>query len=332
MNMMSNIPIRDSPKPKIQPKEKNILPNTSNNILPPNLKDEIEEEYNDFDQLNGNDDISLIHTQHFDDTLIDDPIFELDTNRIDSNSNNGNNDNKNSLDTTQLSFMSVQSSQTMGLDFKQFAAQNKPMNETGHCVSQSQDLPIIQEINDQHNIIRSTLTTRFNSVNMLIKWWSASDIDSTLNVIKINNNKEVTNDFFKYALIARGDISKIPFTLDHSIFLLSSVQSLINSKFYCTTGCKVGMLLIQILFEKINKIKQTFNSTQDHFDPFIDERASKCDQLIEQFKIIFYSKKLSQLKTAKNKEVSELATRLYTDLEFFLRPYLKENKPTNNNK
>lgn len=325
MNMMSNIPIRDSPKPKIQLKEQVINDNTlPNKILPTNLSDEIEEQYNDFIQLNDNVNISLIHTEQFDDTLIDDPIFELD---INNNSNNNNNDNNhNPLDSTTLSFASVHSSQTMGLDFNQFAAPNK----TVHGVSQSQDLPIIQELNDQHNIIRNALTTRFNAVNMLIKWWSESDINSTLNALKISNNHGVTNDFFKYALLARGDISKIPFTLDHSIFLLERVLSLINTKYYYVTGCRVGMLLIQILFEKINKIKQTYNATQDQFNPFIDERASKCDQLIEQFKMIFYSKKLSVLKNVKNKEVSELATRLYTDLEFFLGPYLKEKKPTNN--
>ena len=49
----------------------------------------------------------------------------------------------------------------------------------------------------------------------------------------------------------------------------------------------------------------------------------KCDRIIDLFKKIFTSKKLSSLcKKVKNKSTCELANSLYTDLEFFLKPFM----------
>ena len=54
---------------------------------------------------------------------------------------------------------------------------------------------------------------------------------------------------------------------------------------------------------------------------------------IDIFKQIFTSKKLSSLcKKVKNKSTCELANSLYTDLEFFLKPFMNPNTITIENK
>ena len=283
------------------------------NILPPNLT---EGDHNDFLESNINMSIIKSSNNDVDDTFLDDPIFSLDQEPKETNPL-----------TTNTSFNSFKSSAPMGLDLNQFVQNKGGLDETIHTVSQTNDLPILQEVNSQHDTMKKAITKRFNSIKMVAKCWSESNISSTLNALTLMKDISVINDFFTYAIIARGDISKIPFTLDHSISLLPHVLTLINSKYeaYSRTGCKVGMIFLKLLNDKVTIAKQSAKkmTIDEQVDPFVDERIAKCDRIIDLFKKIFTSKKLSSLcKKVKNKSTCELANSLYTDLEFFLKPFM----------
>ena len=301
------------------------------NILPPNLTTNEDNEHNfntnDFLDLNSNINMSIIKSSNeVDDTFLDDPIFSFDQDPKEPNPM-----------TTNTSFNSFKSSAPMGIDLNQFVQSKGALDETVHAVSQTNDLPILQEINSQHDTMKKAITKRFNSIKMVAKCWSESNISSTLNALTLMKDISVINDFFTFAIIARGDISKIPFTLDHSISLLPHVLTLINSKYeaYSKTGCKVGMIFLKLLNDKIILAKQSSKimNKGEQMDPFVDERIAKCDRIIDLFKKIFTSKKLSSLcKKVKNKSTCELANSLYTDLEFFLKPFMNPNTITIENK
>ena len=111
--------------------------------------------------------------------------------------------------------------------------------------------------------------------------------------------------------------------MDHSIIILTNVSKLINSKYepYCRTGCKVGTLFLQILNDKIGITKKAGITAESN--PIYEERLFKCNKIIDLFKSMFKSKRLNFLcKRQKNLETYQIAQALYTDLEFFLKPYI----------
>ncbi len=226
---------------------------------------------------------------------------------------------------TNTSFISLKSSETMGLDFNQFANnQNNDSNMTIHGVSQTNDLAIIQAVNTQHDKLCQTITKRFSSMAQIRKCWSESNINATIQFLKTKRDMSVINDFFTYGLIARDDVTRLPFTLDHSIDLLPYVVSLINGKYdaYKLTGIKTGMIFIKMLFEKIVMTKQTVKTGGlfEQTDPILQNNIDKCDKIIEIFKKLYQNKNLTNLK---NEKLRESASRLYTDIEFFLSPFNK---------
>ena len=242
--------------------------------------------------------------------------------------------NKKTEDLTNNSFASLKSNETLGIDFTQFLEDNgglESLNETKHIVSQSHDLPILQEINSQHDKMRSTITKRFNAIKMVSKWWKDSDIPSTLNALDIMKDVSVTKDFFLYGIITRDDISKIPFTLDNAVTVLPHVLNLLKSKFdvYWKIACKTGIIFLKIFMEKIEVTKQKYRNMNFNNlnimenDPILEERNKKCNEIIDIFKKIYESKYLKSHIKQNDNENNSIAKAFYTDLEFFLRPYDK---------
>lgn len=72
----------------------------------------------------------------------------------------------------------------VGLDFNKFAMGNNP-DQTVHAISQSNDLPIISEVNDQHQNFKGIVTKRLNSIKMICGWWASSDFSSAFNAINL---------------------------------------------------------------------------------------------------------------------------------------------------
>ena len=75
------------------------------------------------------------------------------------------------------------------------------MNETKHEIPQSEDLPILQEINSQHDNMRKAITKRYNAIKTLSKRWADSNIPSTIYELNMMKDSSITNDFFIYAII-----------------------------------------------------------------------------------------------------------------------------------
>jgi katanin p80 WD40 repeat-containing subunit B1 len=237
-------------------------------------------------------------------------------------------------DVTNLSMNSthILNAEPMGLDISKFNKGNNysQMDETMHEISQTNDLLLLQEINQQHNVTRGAISKRHNQLKMVSKYWSENNILSSLNAINLMGDLTVKNDFFNY-VFSREDFDKLPFTLDNALTMLPLLNSLIQSKYenFIKTGCKTTMQLLQIFSEKIALIRSAYKAENAKFysndnlgNSDIQEKMKKCEKIIEHFEIIFKSSHLNKLiKLKSSVELSSISNRLYTDLEFFLKPF-----------
>jgi hypothetical protein len=167
--------------------------------------------------------------------------------------------------------------------------------------------------------MKSAITKRYNSLKMVAKWWTESNISSTINALHLMKDMTVENDFFTNAFI-RDDISKIPLTLDHAIGFIPHIKSLIGSRYdqHNKTGCKTAIVMLKLMSEKIFMIKNN-NFIEDR-----EEKLKKCDQILDLFSVIFKSQSLARaLKKTYAPDLVKLANSLYTDLEFFLKSFKK---------
>ena len=201
---------------------------------------------------------------------------------------------------------------------------NLNSNETFHLISQTNDLPLIQEINDKHSNYKNVITQRSNSLKNVAKWWGESNISSTINALKLIKDISVVNDFFKFAFFDREDIEKIYFSYDHALGLLPFINNLISSKYevYNFTGCRTGMIILRIFNFKISNRHQ-FSGDDNSIK---DDKLKKSNELIQNFDKIFKNTNLKKLiEKTKNNELCKFANSFYTDLEFFLKPYRNKN-------
>ena len=256
------------------------------------------------------------------DNTINNPNINKETENVKTNSNNANvsttSDNNNS-------FASLNSNQTLGVDFTQLLKEHGGMDEKKKGVPQSEDLPILQEINSQHDNMRRAITKRYNAIKTLSKRWADSNIPSTIHELNIMKDTPITNDFFTYAIINRNDISKIPFPLETGPNIISHIQNLLRSKFdvFWKTACSAGIIFLKIFMERIEITRQQYKnaSPMGQTDPFLEEKMKASEDIIKLFKQIFNSKHLkAHFKPGDNYD-NNVAYAFYTDLEFFLRPY-----------
>ena len=260
------------------------------------------------------------------DLNIDNTINNPNINK--ENENGKTNDNKTNISTTSdnnNSFASLNSNQTLGVDFTQLLKEHGGMDEKNNGVPQSEDLPILQEINSQHDNMRKAITKRYNAIKTLTRRWGDSNIPSTINELNIMKDTSITNDFFIYAIINRDDISKIPFPLETGPNIISQIQNLLRSKFdvFWKTACSAGIIFLKIFMEKIEITRQQYKNANPmgQTDPFLEEKMKASEDIIKLFKQIFNSKHLkAHFKPGDNYE-NNLAYAFYTDLEFFLKPY-----------
>jgi hypothetical protein len=236
------------------------------------------------------------------------------------NSLNINNDCSN-LNLSTSSFNTNSTNEPLGIDLNSFLKNNKNMDETVHDVSQTNDIPIIQEINDQHQSIKSAIAKRFNSIKMVSNWWIKSDFSSAINALNLMKDSSVINDFFNFALISRDDFSRIPLILEHLTSLFKHSFNLINSKYeaYCLTGCQSGLILLRKFSELSSTVKNSSNQNIQN-----NEQLKICEAISEFLMKNFSTSNLDKLRQRKkNKILSEIAENFYTDLEFCLKSYKK---------
>ena len=297
---------------------------------------------NDLDLFLGNsthdkdiDEISVIQSSGLEteENFLDNNIFNMTKKSLLPNNENKNNEKEkekeipiNNLNTSNnTSFASLNSNETLGIDFNQLIADQAGMNETKHGISQSEDLPILQEINSQHDNMRRSITKRYNSIKALSKWWQESNIPHTVNELNILKDTTVTKDFFIYAIINRDDINKIPFPLESATIIIPQIRNLLRSKYdvFWKTACKAGIIFLKIYMEKIELAKQQFKnaSPMEQTDPNIEGKYKATDEIIKMFKDIFNSKFLKAHFKPGDNINNNVAYAFYTDLEFFLRPY-----------
>jgi hypothetical protein len=242
------------------------------------------------------------------------------------NVNNNINDNK--------SFVSLKSNETLGIDLTQLIEENGMINETKNIIPQSQDLPILQEINNQHDNMRKIITKRFNGLKIVTEWWKKSDIPSTLNTLRILKDYSIVKDFFYYAIISRQDITKIPLTLECAIVMLPYVHILMKSRIdvYWKTACRAGMTFLKIFMEKIEILMKNRKGVIGTGDKILEEKIKKCEETVKIFRQIYESSFLRRhIKEDGNNNQDNLAYCFYTDLQFFLKSYDDNNKIIINN-
>ncbi len=237
-----------------------------------------------------------------------------------NNSNNHDFSNLTNLNLSTSSFNTNMSNEPLGLDLNSFLKNNKNMDETVHDVSQTNDIPLIQEINDQHQAIKAAIAKRFNSIKMVANWWVKSDFSSAINALNLMKDSSVINDFFNFAFFSRDDFSRIPLNLEHLISLFKHCYNLINSKYenYCNTGCQSGLIFLR-------KFSELFSCAKNNINMCIrDEQINICETILEILNKIFTNPNLEKFRMRKkNKALSESAENFYTDLEFCLKSYKK---------
>ena len=343
-------------------KNNNEINNNNNNNNENNINNEInnkndndefkefgEKEMDDFfgkSIQNKNLDISAIQSfSNENDAFIDLSMYSNNKKTLDKNENyknnnpinkksNSNQDKKMTLDelssnistndNNNKSFARLKSNATLGIDFSQLIEENGMLNETKQVIPQSQDLPILQEINTQHDNMRKIITKRYGGLKIVTDKWKNSDIPSTLNALQILKDYSVVKDFFDYAIISREDITRIPLTLDSAVIMLPYVHTLMKSKIdvYWKTACRAGMTFLKIFMEKIEITKiNKKNASPMQTDPILEERNKKCDELIKIFKQIYESQYLKKHIKRGDNESNSLAYAFFTELEFFLKSF-----------
>jgi hypothetical protein len=157
---------------------------------------------------------------------------------------------------------------------------------------------------------------------MVEKWWTDSDIFSTINSIKKqhtgSHDLSVINDFFAN-VFNRDDINKIPFSLDHAVDLIGLIKALIESKYeyFRKNGLLSGINILRNISEKIFSIKNSQLTDKE-------DKNKKCQDVAEKFSEIFKNNKFTSLcQKNDSPEIKSLANTLYTDLEFFLKSFKK---------
>ena len=247
------------------------------------------------------------------------------------NTNNAYNDNK--------SFISLKSDETLGIDITQLIEENGMIKEANQIIPSSEDLPILHEINSQHDKVRATITKRYNGLKIALEYWKKSDLPSALNALRILKDYSVVKDFFYYGIINRGDITKIPLTLDSALAMLPYVYILMKSKIdvYWKTACRAGMIFLKIFMEKIENIMRTKKNVVVSVDKILEENIKKCEEIVKIFRQIYESDFLRKHITEEKNENenqnqnNNLAYAFYTDLEFFLNNCGDKNKIYINN-
>ena len=297
------------------------------------------------------DEISVIHNSGLeDDNFLENNIFNMTNkslasalkNNIESSPTNDltinntiNNPNLNNIDDkiknqnetsiADNSYASINSNQTLGVDFTQLLQEHGGMNDNKQNVPQAEDLPILQEINSQHDNMRRAITKRYNAIKTLSRRWGESNIPSTIYELNIMQDTSITNDFFIYAIINREDISKIPFPLESGPAIIPHIHNLLRSKFdvYWKTACKAGIIFLKIYMERIEIAKQQYKTAtpMGQTDPSLEEKMKASDEIIKLFKQIYQSKHLKAHFKPGEGDNDSVAYAFYTDLEFFLRPY-----------
>ena len=231
------------------------------------------------------------------------------------------------------SFVTLKSNETLGIDITQLMEENGMLCDTKNIVPQSQDLPILQEINNQHDNMRANITKRYNGLKIVTEWWKKSDIPSTLNALRILKDYSVVKDFFYYAIISREDITKIPLTLDSATVMLPYVYILMKSKVdvYWKTACRTGMTFLKIFMEKIEITMKSKKNAQGIGDKLLEEKIKKCEETVKLFRQIYESIFLRKHIKEGESDKNNLAYAFYTDLQFFLKSYDDNNKIIINN-
>lgn len=290
--------------------QKNVVINNINSNIPFNMN-----QISEFSKFQMN--MNMNNVTNTDESINFETHYNLEHN-LPVHKSYSENLNMSSISNSTNFISSEKNTEPMGLDINNFMHVN--LDETLHEISQSNDIPIIQEINEQHTSLKGAISKRFNSLKMVLNWWSQSDITATVNALNLMKDNSVINDFFNFGILGREDIYKVPFTLDHGLSLLPHISNLINSKYepYCLNGIKTGLIFLRILNEKILQIKSENNCI------YKEDKSKKIENIVELFYKIFTTGNLEKLcKRIKNLQLSKAAESLYTDLEFFLKPYRK---------
>ena len=122
----------------------------------------------------------------------------------------------------------------------------KDNDATIHGVSQSNDIPIIEELTQPHNKIKEILTKRMNSLKSLSNTWKKGNIGETIKELSLIKDKGVSSDFFNAAFMTNG-INKDYLKLDECVQLLPLVTKLVSSKYESNFRC--GIKMVCMLFD-----------------------------------------------------------------------------------
>ncbi|MCQ2818350.1 MAG: hypothetical protein MJ252_13870 [archaeon] len=166
----------------------------------------------------------------------------------------------------------------MGLNLDDFGGNFNVMNSTIHKISQSNDVPIINELSNDHKSIKEILAKRKAALQSLSKLWVKGNIPEVVQPVSQVKDLGVATDFFNYAFM-QNNINKDYLKPEQCIYFLPIVTSLINSKY--ETNFRVGIKMVCMMFDLYSnniemayksqnfpneKTKQTYESLIKFFD------------------------------------------------------------------
>lgn len=149
----------------------------------------------------------------------------------------------------------------LGINFNEFNNINNNfnvMNSTIHKISQKEDVPIINDLTNDHKSIKEILTKRKDALNKLAELWRKGNINEVVVPISQIKDMGVACDFFNYAFM-QNNINKDYLKIEQSIYFLPIVLALINTKY--ETNFRVGIKMVCMMFDCYsNSIESAFKN------------------------------------------------------------------------
>ena len=160
----------------------------------------------------------------------------------------------------------------LGIDFNSFG--NEDNDKTSHGISTSNDLAIIQELDQPSAKIKEILIKRMNSLKVLANPWTKGRIDETIKELSIIKDKGVSSDFFNSAFMQNG-YNKDSLKIEESVQMLPLIEKLVSSKYESNFRC--GIKMVCMLFDMYSdSIKQCKRSqklegrTMEYYNKLIE--------------------------------------------------------------
>lgn len=189
-------------------------------------------------------------------------------------------------------------------------------DRTVHGISTSNDLILISECSNEHEVIKGMYKRKFDSLKVISKWWKEGNLSSVINALKIMKDKIVISDFFNFAFL-KNDISTLSITFDICIDIFPLLTKLTQDKY--DNYIRVGIATVDKLLKTFSDVLYPELASLSDSDPrkyLQTEKSKKVLYLFSEFRKLPIIDKI--LSKQYNKELYNLTRDFVDKLEIVL--------------